>query len=315
MLDVLTITLNPAIDQTFNIEDFEVNKVNRVNQMQSDPGGKGINVASYLASSDLKVGATGFLGSKNSKIFDDIFSKLNIEDKFVYINEETRTNIKIVDSKNQTVTDVNQSGFEIKNEELQKLEEILFSKKEADWYVFSGSLPKGIAINIYEKWIEKAHSLGIKVALDASGDALKYAINANPDLIKPNHHELSQLNSEDLNSLDEYIKYAKKLIENGLDIICVSMGENGALLIKDDEVIHSIPSKVEIKTTVGAGDSMLAGLIYSFVKKLSFEESIKIATAYSMSSVETIGPYLSNKEKIKDYYNDVKIMFLEKVKN
>jgi len=311
MLDVLTITLNPAIDQTVHIDDFKIDNVNRVNQIQNDPGGKGINVASYLASSNLKVGATGFLGIKNCKLFKNIFNILKIEDKFIYISGETRTNIKIVDNKNKTVTDINQSGFDISSTELAELEKVLFSKKEASWYVFSGSLPKGISSDIYKQWIEKAHKLGIKVALDASGDALSSALKSKPNLIKPNHIELSQIAAKDLTEISEFITYSNKLIEDGIETVCVSMGEEGALLIKKDEVYHSIPSKVDVNTTVGAGDAMLSGLILSEINEFSAMKSIKLATAYSMSAVETIGPYLSSKEKIEKYCDGVKIISLK----
>lgn len=307
MLDVLTITLNPAIDQTVYIDDFVVNKVNRISKIQNDAGGKGINVASYLASSGLKVGASGFLGVNNMGIFEELFEKLFIENRFVFLNSETRTNIKVVDSKNKTVTDINQLGFHISDEKLKELEELLFSKKEANWYVFSGSLANGLPNDIYKRWIKKAHDLGIKVALDASGESFSEALSSNPEIIKPNNHELASLVSQSLDTQSDIIFHAKKLLDTGIQTVCVSMGENGALILKKDEVFHAQPSKVEVKTTVGAGDAMLSGLIFAQIRNLDTKESIKLATAYSMSSVETVGPYLSSKEEIKNYCNNVTV--------
>lgn len=307
MLDVLTITLNPAIDQTVYINDFMIDKVNRISRLQNDPGGKGINVASYLASSDLNVGVTGFLGLDNEKIFHDIFNKLNIENKFISVLGETRTNIKIVDQNNKTVTDVNQAGFDLTKKNISDLENLLFSKKEAKVYVFSGSIPSGIDIDIYEKWTKKAHDLGIKVAIDASGKALKSILKAKPDLIKPNHLELSEILLKDLDNLEDIIIEAKELIKNGIQTVCISMGEKGALYINKDEIIQSIPSNVELNTTVGAGDAMLAGLIVGSLRNLSNKETLKLATAYSMSAVETVGPYLCSNEKINNYYKNIEI--------
>ena len=307
MLDVLTITLNPAIDQTVSIDDFKIDQVNRVSKIQNDPGGKGINVAAYLAASGLKVGASGFLGENNPSLFQNIFEKININDMFVYISGDTRTNVKIVDEKNKTVTDVNQAGFTIQKENIQKLEEILFNEKRATWYVFSGSLPKGINSDIYKKWIQKAHELDIKIALDASGDSLKEALSAKPDLIKPNHHELSQILDKDLKTKQELIDEAKKLLSQGVQKVCISMGEEGALIFDKDKAFKALPGKVNIKTTVGAGDSMLSGLVLADIKKLSLDESIKIATAYSMGAVETVGPYLPSKDKIEEYKNKIEI--------
>ncbi len=309
MLDVLTVTLNPAIDQTVNINNFKIDSVNRVEKLQNSAAGKGVNVASYLASSNLKVGATGFLGSKNCEIFEEFFKKQNIENRFIYLDTQTRVNVKIVDPKNKTVTDVNQAGFEINDENLDKLEKILFSKKEASWYVFSGSLPKGIESNIYEKWINKAHELGIKVAFDASGDALINGIKAKPNLIKPNNHELSQLLSKNIScEIKEILPIAKDLINDGIETVCVSMGEKGSLIVNEKEAFHAVTLKAEVNTTVGAGDALLSGLVYSKINELSLEESIKLASTYSLNALKTIGAYLSSKEELKKLSNDLDVV-------
>jgi len=309
MLDVLTVTLNPAIDQTVNINNFKIDSVNRVEKLQNSAAGKGVNVASYLASSNLKVGATGFLGSKNCEIFEEFFKKQNIENRFIYLDTQTRVNVKIVDPKNKTVTDVNQAGFEINDENLDKLEKILFSKKEASWYVFSGSLPKGIESDIYEKWINKAHDLGIKVAFDASGDALINGIKAKPNLIKPNNHELSQLLSKNIScEIKEILPIAKDLINDGIETVCVSMGEKGSLIVNEKEAFHAVALKAEVNTTVGAGDALLSGLVYSKINELSLEESIKLASTYSLNALKTIGAYLSSKEELKKLSNDLDVV-------
>jgi 1-phosphofructokinase len=315
MLDVLTITLNPAIDQSVRIDDFEIDQVNRISKLQNDPGGKGINVAAYLAASNLKVGASGFLGEDNPSLFKSIFEKLNIKDSFVYISGATRTNVKVIDEKNKTVTDINQAGFTISKDDLEKLENELFSEKKAKWYLFSGSLPKGLGVDIYKRWIEKAHSLGIKVALDASGEALLSALDANPELVKPNQHELSEILNKELNSMDELIFESTNLINKGVKKVCISMGKDGALLLDKENSLHALPGKVNVKTTVGAGDAMISGLIYSDIKNLSLEQSLKISTAYSMSAVETVGPYLPSKDKLQQYQDDIKILNLKKLKD
>lgn len=305
MLDVLTITLNPAIDQTVNIDNFEVNKVNRITNIQNDPGGKGINVAAYIAATKLKVGATGFLGNKNASLFKNLFDDLNIEDKFIYLEEETRTNVKVVDKSKNTVTDLNQAGFNITIENKNDLEKLLFTKKLATWYVFSGSLPLGLSNDIYKQWIEKAHDIGVKVALDASGEALKVALDANPDLIKPNINELSYLYDRKLIQLEDILKETDKLIKNGIKKICISMGEKGAILTDDKESYHAVARNVNVITTVGAGDAMLSGLIVADIKNLNLKKSLELSTAYSMSAVETIGPYLPSEEKLIEYSKNI----------
>lgn len=309
MLDILTITLNPAIDQTVYIDSFQVDKVNRIKSVQNDAGGKGVNVASYLSSSNLKVGATGFLGEKNSLVFEELFSGLNIENSFVYLSEDTRTNIKVVDLEENSVTDLNQAGFEISEENLLKLEEELFSSKKANWYVFSGSLPKGVSSDIYEKWIEKCKDLDIKVALDASGEALEKALKAKPNLIKPNNFELSELPScKQLLEIDDIINCGKKLVGDGIDTVCISLGKDGSIIVNKDECFHALASNAEVKTTVGAGDALLSGLILGEIEELCLDKSIKRATAYSLSALKTVGPYLSSKKELEKLSNDVKVI-------
>ena len=291
LLDVLSVSLSPAIDETLHIDNFELNKVNRVLPQSQviSPGGKGFTVACHLANYDLKVGITGFLGIWNDKIFRDRFEQLHITDLHIHLNTNTRTNIKIVDNISNRVTDINQPSFVISDAELKTLETQLFSKALAKWYIFSGSLPQGVNNQIYAHWIQKAHQIGVKVALDTSGEALKYGIEAKPDIIKPNHDELSQVVDNPINHISEIIPYAKQFCQQGIYTVCVSMGDKGAVFANGEQVFHLQPAQAQIKTTVGAGDAMLAGLLTGIMLGKNCQDSALLSMAYATYAVEHIG--------------------------
>lgn len=236
MLDIAAISLNPAIDETIFVDNFQLDSVNRSKKSIIDVGGKGINVASFLNSSKLKVASYGFLGKENSSIFDMFLNKHNILNENIKIEGKTRVNLKIVDEITSITTDINQEGFYVEEKDLKELEEKLFSKKIANWYVFSGSLPLGVPEDIYKSWIEKAKKLGAKTALDSSKNSFKKALEAKPNLIKPNIDELGQIYNKKFENIKEVLEQIKKLSKEGIETICVSLGDKGALLLKDNSL-------------------------------------------------------------------------------
>lgn len=134
-------------------------------------------------------------------------------------------------------------------------------------------------------------------------------IKAKPNLIKPNNHELSQLLSKNIScEIKEILPIAKDLINDGIETVCVSMGEKGSLIVNEKEAFHAVALKAEVNTTVGAGDALLSGLVYSKINELSLEESIKLASTYSLNALKTIGAYLSSKEELKKLSNDLDVV-------
>src|SRR5689334_8807443 len=188
-VEVVTVTLNPAIDQTVTIPEFAAGKVNRVSHSQSDPGGKGVNVASILADYGHAVGVTGFLGRENSALFEELFTRKRIADYFVRIGGQTRVGIKISDPLQQETTDINFPGQSPSSADLDALFQ-RFASSNAGWYVLAGSIPPGVAPTIYRDLVALLKQQGSNVVLDTSGDPLKYALEATPQIIKPNVHEL-----------------------------------------------------------------------------------------------------------------------------
>lgn len=297
---IATVTLNPAIDQTVSIPNFRADAVNRVDWKQDDAGGKGVNVASFLAEAGHRVSVTGFLGRENDALFKTLFHQKDIDDHFVYLPGETRINIKIVDDAQGQVTDINYPGQSPTHQDVDGLRNVVQALAEScDWFVFSGSVPAGLSTDIYDELIGPLKAQGKTVILDTSGDALRFGLPAKPDLIKPNQAELEEVLNTRLSGHAEIVAAARELIDSGIPYVVVSMGGEGALFIDRTQAFHAQPPAVEIKSTVGAGDAMVAGTVAGLLGSESLRDCATLATAFSMGALSQIGPRLPPMEKIQ----------------
>ena len=279
--DVVTITPNPAIDLTITMGDFTPGAVNRVEQSHSQPGGKGVNVATALAGDGHRVATTGFLGRENSGDFEALFVAKQVEDCFVRIPGRTRTGIKITDPTRHETTDINFPGLTPTPEELDLLREQL-AALDAAWFMVGGSVPPGVDAAIYGEIIRALKARGAKVALDTSGEALRHGIEAAPDIIKPNIHELEALVGEPLKTQPAIIEAAQKLLAKGIGLVVVSMGREGACFISQTGIVMEHAPIIPIKSTVGAGDAMVAGIIAAQLRNLALDACAKLATEFSV---------------------------------
>ena len=305
-IKVATVTLNPAIDRTVYVPDFRAGKVNRVERERSDAGGKGVNVASVLADYGLKVAVTGFLGEENSFIFEQLFTQKGIQDRFVRIAGRTRTGIKIIDEVHQETTDINFPGQAPGETDLDKLLEIVEALAgECDWFVLAGSLPKGVSAAIYHQLVKLVKSRNRRVALDSSGQALRLALPAAPTLIKPNIDELRELTGSPLNSRAKVIQAAEQLLDRGVKTVIISMGERGALFVEDGETVLARPPEIKVKSTVGAGDAMVSGMVAGTIQGLPLEARARLATAFSLSAISQVGSGLPSPEAIDAFKSQV----------
>ena len=293
---IVTITPNPAIDQTLFIPDFKGGNVNRVQKYYSHAGGKGINVGSLLSDFGYDVSVSGFLGEKNSIIFEDLFKRKQMDDLFIRIPGETRTGIKIVNETSEETTDINFPGALPTAKHISMLLEIVEKHaKNAEWFILAGSLPAGAPKELYKDIINIVKMHGVKTALDTSSIPLSEALKASPTLIKPNIEELQEVLNIDFKTRDEIIIAARNLINSGIKTVIVSMGADGALFVEKNEVVFAKPGEVNLLSTVGAGDAMVAGTIAGKLQKKSIEECAKLGTAFSMSALSQLTSNLPNK--------------------
>ncbi len=282
--DCLTITLNPAIDRTITIPNFAAGKVNRVQGEYLNAGGKGVNVASSLADAGHGVAVTGFLGRENAAVFERHFTQKRIADHFVRLDGETRVGIKITDPVRKETTDVNFPGVEPLPSDMTALRATI-DQIDAEWFVIAGSLPPGVAATACRELTESIKARDRKVALDTSGETLNHAIEAIPTFIKPNIHELEGLVGRALSSRNDVVSAAKELLARGIKTVVVSMGHEGACFVDAEGIVFAVPPNVEVRSTVGAGDAMVAGVISAKLRKLALPEIARVSTAFSVRAI------------------------------
>jgi len=293
--EVVTVTLNPAIDQTMTIREFTPGAINRVESVRSAAGGKGVNVAAALADYGVKVAATGFLGRENAALFEELLQRKGITDQFVRTPGQTRTGIKISDPVRSETTDINFPGLAPQPQELATFRECLDGLAAPDgvWIVLAGSVPPGMDPGIYRELIERFRGRGRKVVLDTSGQPLRLALEAAPHIVKPNIHELEALFGRQLLTRDSIVSAAQHFIARGTVLVTVSMGAQGALFVAADEVVTARPPSIKVRSTVGAGDAMVAGLIAGHLHDLPLYDCACIATAFSIHAL-TRGDFRAN---------------------
>lgn len=312
---IITVTLNPAADKTLNINNFSIGNVNRASAIRLDAGGKGINVSKVIKELGGESKAVGILAGNTGRFIKNYLDSKTIENEFIFINGETRTNIKIVDEVNHTNTDVNEYGPEVSDNDLNVLLSNILSKADKDLIlVLSGSIPRNTDKKIYKLWVDKVKEKGAKVILDADGDLLKYGIESGPYIIKPNIHELEELFNKKINGINEAVNYSKKFFEYGIELVVVSLGEKGALFIKKDKAIWAKGIKAEVKSTVGAGDSMVAALAYAEDKKFNLEKAVMLSVACGTASVMTSGTQAADLNTINELKKQVEIEYIDLLK-
>ena len=311
-IPAVTVTLNPAIDQTLSVPGFAAGRVNRVAESRTHAGGKGVNVACCLADLGVEVAATGFLGAENADIFEASFAHRGIADLFVRIPGRTRVGIKIVDDRTRQTTDINFPGLAPEAEDLAELfERISLLAEPESWFVLSGSIPAGTPDVIYARMIERLQDRGGQVVLDTSGEPLREALASVPAVVKPNVEELGELLGRTLATTAEVRAAGESLQARGVRLVVVSMGGDGAVFIDREQALLARPPKVEVRSTVGAGDAMVGGIVYGLIHGLPLADLARVATASGAYAVTRIGPGIEDREAHRKLIDQVEIELLK----
>lgn len=309
-MSIMTMTLNPAIDQTIRVDRLQVGEVQRAQSVHYTAGGKGLMVASCLADwHDDSITVAGLLGQDNAAIFEAMFKAKNLHDEFIRVDGINRTNIKIVDS--EETTDINLPGISSSEEAFQAVLKGL--KDQYEIAILSGSLPANCSTDAYAQMLQILHANQTKVIVDASGDALVTTLKADikPYCIKPNIVELSEWVGHPLTSLSDVIMEARKLLVSGIQLVVISMGGDGALFIDHQNVLKASLKAPSILTTVGAGDAMVAGIATALRENGSLERIARLSTAFSVSKLGSIAPNLPDKSIVESFASQVVIENME----
>ena len=308
---IITVTLNPAIDKTIEIDEFKIGNVNRIVSTRVDVGGKGINVSKVIKELQHKSLALGFLGGGSGNQIKKYLDDSNIRNDFLTVKGETRTNLKIIDKVNNTHTDINENGPSVTLSDITNMKEkIIEYCEEKSLVVLSGSVPSGINSSIYAEIIKDIKNKGGKVILDADGDMLMQGMKAGPYLVKPNIDELEKAFGISIDNENKIIETSKKILEYGVKYVVISLGGEGSMFISRDKIAKVAGLKVEVKSTVGAGDSMVAALAIATDNNYSFEETMKLACATSAANVMTEGTQTGRLIDIQELKKQVIIKYL-----
>lgn len=297
---IYTVTLNPALDKTVEIPGMALDTVNRITEMRTDPGGKGINVSKVIAKLGGESCAAGILGGESGKMLEKLLEGEPFATRFHFVEGQTRTNLKIIDREGHTNTDINEPGLTVTDVDLDALlHELLAELRPGDIVVLAGSLPKGAPQDTYRTWTAACKKAGARVFLDADGALLAEGLKAAPYLIKPNDDELSRLAGKKLDTLEELTAEGRRLLERGIERVVISLGGRGALYLRKGSTIYAEGLRVPVGSTVGAGDSVVAALAYAEAQGLSEEEAVRLSTATGAANVMCSGTQAAEREAVE----------------
>lgn len=295
-----TLTLNPAVDRELTVPAIEFDSVLRATECRVDYGGKGFNVSRVLKSLGADSVALGFAGGKSGELLRDGLHSLGIATDFVWINGETRTNVSIVSTSQHRYVKANEPGPVISAGEQSALfEKVQTLARKGDWWVLAGSLPPGLADTIYADIIAAVQAAGARVILDTSGSALQHGCQSAPYLVKPNTYEAHRLTGLPVDDISQVVASAAAIQALGVGCVVVSMGKDGALLYTDRQawIAHSPP--IQERNPIGAGDSMVGGLVYGLQSGCELAEALRWGIASGAAAASLSGTAVGDRTLVE----------------
>ncbi len=304
---IVTVTLNPAIDKTVSIDTLKPGSLNRITSVTVDAGGKGVNVAKMAAILGVECVATGFCGGAGGVELTTQLDQMGITHDFVKVNCDTRTNTKVLDDS-YGITEFNEAGIVVNEaEEKQLTDKLLSYAKPGTTFVLAGSTHANAKADYYRELILLLKEHGAYVLFDADGKAFEQAISSVPNCIKPNNEELAGYCNKPNMTNEEMYKACREFITKGVDFVALSMGSKGAAFITGDQACFAPPIEVEVSSTVGAGDSMVAAIACAKQMGLSFEDTATLAMACSAGAVTTQGTKPPSIELVEELKSKVEL--------
>ncbi|MGF7034037.1 1-phosphofructokinase [Paenibacillus mucilaginosus] len=306
--EVLTVTLNPSIDKTIVLPELRVGSLNRTSEVRLDPGGKGINVARLLHEFGVGVTAAGWSGGAEGEALMGYLKRDGIAASFTPVQGRTRTNLKIVDSSKELTTEINEAGAVVTEAELAAfIRDFTLLLENVSYLILGGSIPPGVPDTIYARLAGIAREHGVKTVLDADGEALREGLQAVPFAVKPNIHELERLLGRILASDEEIVEAARELLGQGVSIVIVSMGEAGSIAVSGQEAYRVKPFEITVKSTVGAGDSMVACLVHCLLQGKGLRDIAAWTAAAGTLTASKEGTQLCTLAEVQEHVHRVEV--------
>ena len=309
---ILTVTFNPAIDKTAEVDELIPGGLNRLRNVMQDAGGKGINVSKTIHALQGKSVATGFLAGSAGEYIRKVLNGLAIDNDFVWVEGMTRTNLKVLDHEME-LTELNEAGPVITETEIKQLKDKILSLLHPnDFVVLSGNVSAQVRKDIYRELIELVKQQGARVILDADGELFAQGIQAKPYVIKPNKYELATYFgvSQDCSN-EEMISLAKTLLNEECRLVVVSMGKQGSIFLSHEGIYQAEALHIQAHSSVGAGDAMVVAVAYALEQDTPMEQLIALAVACSAGAVMTKGTQPAEKAVVEQLMKQVTIKKLE----
>jgi 6-phosphofructokinase 2 len=299
---IYTLTLSPALDKSTSVDQVIAENKLRCAPEKFEPGGGGINVSRALKKLGQSSIAIYPYGGHTGELFKDLLNKEGVEQIALPVQNWTRENFIVVEDRTNRQFRFGMPAPALLPEEAEKILKLLETSNDYDYLVVSGSTPAGLPGDFYGKLSQIVHDKGARLVLDTSGEPLKDAMGkAGIFMCKPNIGELSEIVGEELNTIPLQEKAAMKIIESGkIEVLVVSLGAFGAFMASKEGIYHVAAPSVHKKSTVGAGDSMVAGIVFALKTGKTFSQAIKFGVACGTSATMNSGTELF---KVEDVYN------------
>ena len=304
---IYTVTLNPALDRTLTVSTLKLNEVIRAKKVSVDCGGKGFNVSRALKLLGGESTILGFIGGAAGFSLEDGLRSMHLTTDFIRIKGETRTNFVVTEEETAKHIKVNEPGPIISESEQQELIiQISNLARPADLWVFSGSLPPGIPSNFYARLISIIHTKEAKACLDTSGEALQKSLSAQPFIIKPNKQEAEEALEISIKNRADQIEAAKKFHAKQIPWVAISFGGDGLLLSDETTMVHTPAPSINVVNSVGAGDALLAGLLWAYSQGKGISEMAAWGVATGSCAARKDGVNFGSYDEVKGMFESIK---------
>ncbi|MFH1903469.1 MAG: 1-phosphofructokinase [Candidatus Omnitrophota bacterium] len=309
-MNIYTLTANPSVDFYLEVSEIVPEDINRLLAIRKDVGGKGINVACVLNDFGIKGTALGFIAGENGQWIENRLKEKKIKYRFLEINGENRAIYNILERKTGRIYRFNESGPEINRKDLKRLQEYVlsFPYPKGSLFAICGSAPPGVPAGFYATLISYLKKKGLTIILDSDNQLLAEGLKSSPDIIKPNLFELSRLTGRRVSKKrPEILRSAQKIIAGGVKTVIVSLGAEGALAVTEKESFQARPPALKMRSTIGAGDALLAGLLAELSRGKNLAEALRMGVAAGSASVLYPGTSFAPLAKISEIYCRVRV--------
>lgn len=307
---IYTVTLNPALDRTVAVKQLLEDDTNRILSEHYYAGGKGIDVSRVIRELGGQSIALGLVGGYDGLHLEGLLINAGVMTDFTKISGETRTNIIIKEQATGRQLAISATGPDVRATEIGQFYQHVLQAQSMDYLVLSGSLPRGVTHNLYGQLILAGRKKGSFVVLDTDGTALKESVNYQPTCIKPNTHELSRLVGRELMAEGEIIRACEEVHQKGISYVLVSRGKEGLILSTGEQRIKAVAPHVKVDSTVGAGDSAVAGFVMAHSQGKDLIECVRLACAAGTATAQTPGTELCHRVEVERILPLVKLSYL-----